>query len=190
MIRTPHSDVLPFETLALLAKNGTGGIDPDRAKELIKIFRPERDGSLGKLEFIKSIDQVSKGALLEMYLVATGVLATRKLVPNPFAQRTSNIFISIAQIYKQLRLLSANISNSSQIDKAIESIINIAFYIFLGCIVLTTFGEDPRALFLSFSSVALGFAFLFSASAAKYFEVRRTRVLLATMCPFFGSINV
>ena len=79
---------------------------------------------------------------------------------------------SIFQVYKQLRLLSANISNSSQIDKAIESVINIVFYVFMGCIVLTAFGEDPRAVFLSFSSVALGFAFLFSASAAKYFEVR------------------
>ena len=58
MIRTPHARVLPFETLALLAKNEDGGIDSDRAKELIKIFRPERDGSLGKLEFVKSIDQV------------------------------------------------------------------------------------------------------------------------------------
>ena len=79
---------------------------------------------------------------------------------------------SIFQVYKQLRLLSANISNSSQIDKAIESVINIVFYVFMGGIVLTAFGEDPRAVFLSFSSVALGFAFLFSASAAKYFEGR------------------
>ena len=142
MLRTPHLRELPFETLALLAKNEKGGIDQEKAKELIKVFRPERDGSLGKLEFIKSIDV----------------------------------------IYKQLRLLSANISNSSQIDKAIESIVNVAFYIVMGCIALTTFGEDPRAIFLSFSSVALGFAFMFGASAAKYFEVSHTTKEMFQSC--------
>ena len=86
MLRTPHLDSLPFETLALLAKTSDEkqGINQDKARELIKIFRPERDGTLGKLEFVKSIDA----------------------------------------IYKQLRLLSANVTNSSQIDKAIESLIN------------------------------------------------------------------
>jgi hypothetical protein len=75
---------LPFETLAVLAKDVNGGINQDKAKELIKAFRPERDGSLGKLEFVKSVDVM----------------------------------------YKRLRLLSANITNSSQIDKAIESLFN------------------------------------------------------------------
>lgn len=88
LIRSPHTAVLPFETLALLAKNGTGGIDPEKAKDLIKIFRPERDGSLGKLEFIKSIDQVSTVNLWAKHLIATRVLATRRLVPNPQAQHT------------------------------------------------------------------------------------------------------
>jgi hypothetical protein len=60
--------------LALLAKDEKGGIDQEKAKDLIRVFRPERDGSLSKLEFVKSIDA----------------------------------------IYKELRLLAANISNSSQ----------------------------------------------------------------------------
>lgn len=132
MLRTPDREVMPFETLALLAKDDKGGIDQTKAKELIKVFRPERDGSLGKLEFVKSIDVV----------------------------------------YKQLRLLSANISNSSQIDKAIESLFNVIFYVIVGCYVLAALGQNPRTIFFSFSSVLLGFTFMFGASSSKYFEVR------------------
>jgi hypothetical protein len=131
MMRTPHLRELPFETLALLARDDEGGIDQAKAKELIKAFRPERDGSLGKLDFVKSVDA----------------------------------------IYKRLRLLSANITNSSQIDKAVETPVNILFYVVLGCYVLYELGEDPLKIFFSFSSVILGFAFMFGASASKYFEV-------------------
>lgn len=123
MIRTPHLDELPFETLALLAKDEKGGIIQSKAKDLIKVFRPERDGTLGKLEFVKSIDVV----------------------------------------YKQLRLLSANISNSSQLDKAIESLINLVFYVIIACYAIAALGKDPRSIFLSFSSVILGFTFMFGA---------------------------
>ena len=120
-MRTPGRESLPFETLALLAKDDKGGINKDKAKELIKLFRPERDGTIEKIDFVKSIDAV----------------------------------------YKQLRLLSANISNSSQIDKAIESLVNVVFYVVVGCFVLSALGENPSAIFFSFSSVILGFAFMF-----------------------------
>lgn len=130
LLRTPFRDELPFETLALLAKNEDGGLDQEKAKELIKAFRPDRDGTLGKLEFVKSIDV----------------------------------------IYKELRLLSANITNSSQMDAAVESLVNVVFYIILGAIMIYRLGEDPLALFFSFSSVILAFAFMFGKSAAKYFD--------------------
>jgi small-conductance mechanosensitive channel len=129
-MRTPHRRDIPFETLALLAKDEHGGIDQEKAKELIRVFRPERDGFLGKLEFVKSVDT----------------------------------------IYKELRLLTANISNSSQMDKAVENLLNVVFYIILGAIVVNRLGENPLTLFFSFSSVILAFAFMFGKSAAKYFD--------------------
>ena len=64
MLRTPNQDQVPFETLALLAKNKEGGIDEKKAKALIKFFRPGRDGKLSKLEFVKSIDAVYKSIKL------------------------------------------------------------------------------------------------------------------------------
>lgn len=111
---------MPFGTLALLAKKADGSIDKEKAKDIIRAFRPDRDGTLGKLEWVKSIDV----------------------------------------IYKEVRLLSANISNSSQMDAAVENLVNVVFYIVLGAIIVYRLGEDPVALFLSFSSVLLAFAFM------------------------------
>ena len=100
ILRTPTRNDIPFETLALVAKDSRGRMDQDKVKELIHAFRPDRNGSLGKLEFVKSIDV----------------------------------------IYKELRLLSANISNSSYMDQAVEKIVNIGFYIVLGAIIIYRLG--------------------------------------------------
>mgnify|MGYP005843868843 CR=1 FL=1 len=77
---------------------------------------------------------------------------------------------SVDAIYKSIRLLAANIRNSSQIDMAVEGIINTIFYIVLGSFVLGQLGVNPLQLFFSLSSVILAFAFMFSNSSSKYFE--------------------
>lgn len=124
LLRTPNQTFLPFDTLAILAKDENGGIDQNKAKLLIKAFRPDRDGKLTKLDFVKSCDLV----------------------------------------YKAIRLLSANISNSSQIDGAVEGIFNSIFYLVIGAITLAWLGVDPLQVFLSFSSVILAFGKLPSSS--------------------------
>jgi len=58
MLLTPDEDVLPFDTLAVLAKTKDGEINTDEMKELIRLFRPERNGNLTCLDFVKSCDQV------------------------------------------------------------------------------------------------------------------------------------
>lgn len=111
-------DDLNFDVLAVLATR-TGEIDEDKLKELIKVFRPDRDGRLSKLAFVKSIDAT----------------------------------------YKRMRLLSANIHNSSQLDIAVENLINVAFYFLLGCLILAVLGFDPFQFFFSLSSFVLGMQF-------------------------------
>lgn len=49
-----------FETIALLAMDENGDIDQIKAKSLIKLFRPDRQGALTMLDFLKSIDAVYK----------------------------------------------------------------------------------------------------------------------------------
>ena len=124
MLRTPNEPLLPFDTLALLAKDEDDNIDVEKAKFLIKSFRPDRDGKLSKLDFVKSVDS----------------------------------------IYKSIKLLSANISNSSQIDSAVEGIFNVVFYAILAAITLAMLDVDPFQLFFSLSSVLLVFAFAFGNS--------------------------
>ena len=63
-MRTPGEDDLTFETIALLAKDDTDEMDEVKVKQLIKIFRPDREGRLSKLEFVKSVDNVYKACLL------------------------------------------------------------------------------------------------------------------------------
>jgi hypothetical protein len=52
------ANTLSFQLLALLGVEEGGGLDQIKLKELIRLFRPERDGSLDVLAFVKSIDQV------------------------------------------------------------------------------------------------------------------------------------
>jgi hypothetical protein len=61
LVTRSHDEQLQFETLALIALDDVDGeIDQDEAKALIKIFRPDRKGSLTMLDFVKSIDAVYK----------------------------------------------------------------------------------------------------------------------------------
>lgn len=64
LLRTPGEDILSFETLALVAKDKDDDLDEEIAKALIKIFRPDRDGNLQLLDFVKSVDNVYKSCRL------------------------------------------------------------------------------------------------------------------------------
>jgi small-conductance mechanosensitive channel len=53
-------EVLHFETLAMIAVRSNGQIDQLKAKDLIRVFRPDRNGCLSLLDFVKSVDIVYK----------------------------------------------------------------------------------------------------------------------------------
>lgn len=48
-----------FETIAMVALEGDT-VNQEKAKELIKVFRPDRDGCLSVLDFVRSVDNVYK----------------------------------------------------------------------------------------------------------------------------------
>lgn len=56
----PADQQLHFDTLGLIALGDNGEIDLDKATDLVKIFRPRRDGVLTMLDFVKSTDKVYK----------------------------------------------------------------------------------------------------------------------------------
>jgi hypothetical protein len=135
MAHTPNATCLPFETLCLVALDNQGKMDEVKLKALVRLFRPNRNGDLTMLDFIKSCDKA----------------------------------------YKASRLFRASIANSSQIDAAYESLINVVFYFILGLICLIILDLDPVKLFLSFSGIFLSFAFMFGSASAKYFEVNTSK---------------
>jgi small-conductance mechanosensitive channel len=130
LLHAPGSQVLKFDTIALLAIDGNNYLDRAKAQALIKLFRPTREGELSVYDFVKSVDSA----------------------------------------YKELRLLSAAVENSSQIDRASESIFNTLFYVIMTVVVLSRVGFDPMKLFLSLSSVILALAWLIGPASAKVFD--------------------
>jgi small-conductance mechanosensitive channel len=61
LLQTPESDgVVPFETFATTALQKNEQLDLIKLKELIQVFRPDRDGSLTLLDFARSVDAVYK----------------------------------------------------------------------------------------------------------------------------------
>lgn len=63
-------------------------------------------------------------------------------------------------MYKEAKLLRVAVGNAEKIDRALEGILNVTFYSILACIVLSIFGIDPIALFLSLSSITVALAFM------------------------------
>jgi hypothetical protein len=63
-------------------------------------------------------------------------------------------------IYKEMRFLSSSIHNASQIDRAYERILNIAFYTVLAIIVFAMLGISALSFVLSLSSILVAFAFM------------------------------
>mmetsp|Transcript_17859 Transcript_17859/g.36607 ORF Transcript_17859/g.36607 Transcript_17859/m.36607 type:complete len:1213 (+) Transcript_17859:27-3665(+) len=54
------SPTLPFSVFAVLAMDANGELVESKMKSLIRLLRPDRNGSLMKLDFVKSIDAVYK----------------------------------------------------------------------------------------------------------------------------------
>ena len=60
MLLAKGGKVVEFETLALTALLDDDTVDQEKAKQLVKVFRPDRNGCLSILDFVKSVDSVYK----------------------------------------------------------------------------------------------------------------------------------
>lgn len=130
LVHQNSGNVLHFNTIAKVALNNDGTMDQEKMKELVRMFRPSRQGELSEIDFVKSIDT----------------------------------------LYRCFRLLHASIDNSGSVSRAFEIIVNYAFFIILWCIMLAIVGIDPLALFVSLSSVIVGFSFAVGTAASSFFS--------------------
>jgi hypothetical protein len=152
---------LHFETLALLTIDAKGRVDQEKARQLIKV----REDS-----FTRSHLSACVGLTwLDLQLFRPGRDGKLDLV---------DYVKSIDAIYKRYRLLLASVANTNAIDRASERIFNFAYYILVIVVVTTVWGFDPLAIFLSLSSIVLGFAFMIGKASASYFDgVSRSSIL-------------
>jgi len=96
---TPNQILLPFETLSEICYDGNRQLMRDKAKALIKLFRPDRQGFLTKLDFVSSIDDVYKD--LRLFRAS---LANSSSIDDVFAM-IINVFFYIVQILLVLVIL-------------------------------------------------------------------------------------
>lgn len=60
LLKSDDEDVLNFEVLATIGVFSDGTLDQGKLVELIRLFRPDRDGTLSMVDFVRSIDKVYK----------------------------------------------------------------------------------------------------------------------------------
>ena len=103
------------------------------------------------------------GWLSEALNLVLFLLRTGKLTMIDFVK-------SVDTVYKESKLLRASVKNSERIDRAFERVINVGFYALLFIFTLPQLGFEPLAVFLSMSSIIVGFAFMVGPAASKMFE--------------------
>jgi hypothetical protein len=154
--------VFHFNILGLVALRSDGSLDQDKLKSLIKVFRPNRDGQLSLIDFVKST------VCIEQLLYCIRCLQKNDYLKFATYFRTLKLFQDI--VYKEMKLLRASVRSSQKIDKSFEKIFNVLFYFVIACLILNVLGYDPVAVFLSLSSVVLAFSFMISQASSKYVE--------------------
>jgi hypothetical protein len=95
-IRSSHSDspVLKFHTIALAAKDPRNGTFKEaKIRELVKLFRPQRNGDITLLDFCKAVDGVYK----EMRLIRASIANEGRM--NAASERFLNIVFYFLLIF-------------------------------------------------------------------------------------------
>lgn len=77
---------------------------------------------------------------------------------------------SIDNVYRELRLYRANLSNSQQIDDSFHGLINILHYFVVILVVLIIMGFNNWESLLSMTTFFFSFSFMFGPASSKYFE--------------------
>jgi hypothetical protein len=77
MLNDPDRSALQFDTLALLAVQPDGSLNEDKLSDLVKLFRPDRDGNLTLLDFAKCVDSCYKELRL-LYVCVVALSLSRE----------------------------------------------------------------------------------------------------------------
>lgn len=75
LLRSPDPQTLHFDVLALVGVRKGGILDQEKLKAMIKLFRPDRDGALDCIDFVKAVD----GVYRELRLLRASVANSSKI---------------------------------------------------------------------------------------------------------------
>ena len=77
---------------------------------------------------------------------------------------------SVDTVYRELRTLSASISNATAIDRVFEMILNFCFYLVLIFICFGIMGIGVLSFAVAFSSTILAVSFIIGSACSSLFE--------------------
>jgi len=159
MIGTPEAYVLPFDVIALLAVNKDGSLIERKLRALIKLFRPDREGNLSLLDFVKSIDSVYK----DMRILRASVANSSKV-------RTRHwLALSMFSDY-EIAYLFSTIKYETQMDRAFEKIVDVFFYILIIIFFIAALGKDPLYYLAYATGFLIAVAFIIGSACSSFFE--------------------
>mmetsp|Transcript_3180 Transcript_3180/g.5784 ORF Transcript_3180/g.5784 Transcript_3180/m.5784 type:complete len:817 (-) Transcript_3180:194-2644(-) len=101
-LKAPDSPVLKFDTIAIVALKQDGTLNERVVKDLIRMFRPTRDGELTMLDFVKSIDTVYK----DLRLIRSSIMNVQRM--NAGAQRLWDVLFYFIVTCIVLAILGVN----------------------------------------------------------------------------------
>jgi hypothetical protein len=93
-------------------------------------------------------------------------------------------------VYKEMRFLISSIHNASQIDRAYEKILNLAFYTVLVIIVFAMLGISALSFVLSLSSILVAFAFMIGPASSTYFDVCDSQFVFVFVAPIIQNLQL
>jgi len=94
---------LPFSILSVLAMDRNGDFVDAKIKSHIRLFRPDRDGNLSKLDFVKSVDTVYK----QLRLLRASIANSRQI--DLAFERIANCFFYFFLVIIAVAILGINI---------------------------------------------------------------------------------
>jgi hypothetical protein len=92
LLSAPDEGVLVFDVLAMLAVCDSGQLDDKLLMKLIKLFRPDREGCLTVLDFVKSVDSVYK----ELKILRASVINASKVCLSHFSEAVECVAVNRA----------------------------------------------------------------------------------------------
>lgn len=87
------TSVLRFDTLMSLATDKDGNIQKDKARALIRLFRPDREGNLRLIDFVKSCDKVYKRIKVRKYFNYLSLLLSSEFQSRIYSSHTTSLVL-------------------------------------------------------------------------------------------------